>query len=89
MKYICCIVCLSTLSLFSINVSFSQPKLLNDLLNKPTSKTEISLNSDNEKNWKLWFGPQDRNAPQTPKELLASGFKQIDAIVFADNLKKI
>jgi len=49
-----------------------QSDLLHEVVNKPTSKTSISLNSALEGDWTLYFGEQDKNAPQRPEELKKS-----------------
>jgi beta-mannosidase len=58
-----------------------QTDLLHEVVNKPTSKTSISLNSESEGDWTLYFGVQDGNEPQSPLELKKSGFTRIDATV--------
>src|SRR4030042_4198116 len=58
-----------------------QSDLLHEVVNKPTSKTSISLNSVLEGDWTLYFGVQDENAPQRPKELKKSKFFHINAAV--------
>jgi beta-mannosidase len=58
-----------------------QPGLLPEVLNKPTSKKSIILNSAAMADWTLYFGVQDENAPQSPGELKKSNFTHIDATV--------
>ena len=48
---------------------------------KPTNKTIVSLNSTQTGEWKIYYGLQDKNAPDTPKELLKSKLDRIDATV--------
>jgi len=55
--------------------------LLPEVLNKPVTKHTISLNSGEASSWSLYFGLQDENAPQSPRELLRSGFTKIPATV--------
>ena len=58
-----------------------QTGLLPEVLNKPSSKKSIGLNSSDGGDWKLYFGVQDANAPQSPGELKKSNFSHIDATV--------
>lgn len=57
----------------------SQP--LTEVLNKPSSKISIDLNSTGSDEWTLYYGIQDENAPQIPKELKKSGFQTLSATV--------
>jgi beta-mannosidase len=54
---------------------------LPEVLNKPVEKQVISLNSDKESTWTLYYGLQDEHAPQSPGELKRSGFSGIPATV--------
>ena len=58
-----------------------QDELLPEVDTKPATTQTISLNSDHDGDWKLYFGIQDENAPNTPKELIRSDFRVIDATV--------
>ncbi|MCX7048377.1 MAG: hypothetical protein NTX50_23190, partial [Candidatus Sumerlaeota bacterium] len=44
----------------------------NDPVSTSSHSLVISLNGD----WRLWYGPQDKNAPQTPDDLKAPGKEQ-------------
>ncbi len=54
---------------------------LPEVMNKPTSKKTITLNSDQKGDWSLYFGVQDKEAPNTPEDLKRSNFQHIDASV--------
>jgi len=62
-------------------VAPDQSTLLPEVLNKPVNKHTISLNSGEDATWTLNFGIQDEDAPQSPRELLSSGFSKIPATV--------
>jgi len=49
--------------------------------NMPINKKTISLNSDNSIEWTLFYGPQDKTAPNTPDELRKSNRDSVTAIV--------
>ncbi len=59
----------------------NQNTLLQEVHNKPSTKTIISLNSAKSSDWSLYYGVQDKNAPQSPSELGNSDFKNISATV--------
>jgi len=63
-------------SVFSIHA-----QTLKEVNSKPSTKEIISLNSTKLSEWTLYYGVQDKNAPQTPDELLHSEFKNILATV--------
>lgn len=66
------------LSLF--NAANSAGQQIQEVMDKPVNKKVISLNSvDNE--WKLFFGLQDKNAPNTPEELQKSDLTNLLATV--------
>jgi beta-mannosidase len=74
------------LILFSVFCAASCAKVkqtneLQEVYRKPVIKNTVSLNSGNFEKWTLFFGVQDKNAPQTPKELQHSTFQKIDATV--------
>jgi hypothetical protein len=74
------------LILFSVFCAASCAKVkqtneLQEVYRKPVIKNTVSLNSGNFEKWTLFFGIQDKNAPQTPKELQHSTFQKIDATV--------
>jgi beta-mannosidase len=50
-------------------------------MNKSAEKQIISLNSVNNNTWKLFFGVQDKNAPNSPEELEKAGLNEIPAVV--------
>ncbi len=52
-----------------------------EVLNKPTTKEVISLNSGDDSSWTLYYGLQDEEAPRSPLELKRSGFSRIPATV--------
>ncbi len=52
-----------------------------EVLNKPTEKEIISLNSGENSPWILYFGVQDEKAPRSPRGLKRSGFSRIPATV--------
>ena len=54
---------------------------LPEVLNKPIEKFTISLNSGEDSPWTLFYGLQDENAPQSPRELKKSRFSKIPATV--------
>ena len=54
---------------------------LKEVNSKPSTKEIISLNSTKSSEWTLYYGVQDKNAPQTPDALLHSEFKNIPATV--------
>ena len=47
--------------------------VLEEVRHKPTTKRTISLNSEQETDWELYFGVQDESAPGSPAELDRSG----------------
>jgi len=51
--------------------------LLEEVNCKPSIKKTILLNSSDAQEWELYFGPQDENSPNTPKELNSSDFTKI------------
>ena len=53
----------------------NQNNLLKEVNNKPSTKAIISLNSAKSSDWSLYYGLQDKNAPQSPSELENSDFK--------------
>ena len=55
----------------------NQNNLLKEVNNKPSTKAIISLNSAKSSDWSLYYGLQDKNAPQSPSELENSDFKNI------------
>lgn len=55
----------------------NQNTLLQEVNNKPSTKAIISLNSTKSSDWSLYYGVQDKNAPQSPDELENSDFKNI------------
>ena len=55
----------------------NQNNLLKEVNNKPSTKAIISLNSAKLSDWSLYYGLQDKNAPQSPSELENSDFKNI------------
>ena len=55
----------------------NQNTLLQEVNNKSSTKTIISLNSAKSSYWSLYYGVQDKNAPQSPDELENSDFKNI------------
>ena len=59
----------------------NQNNLQQEVNNKPSTKKVISLNTEKESDWTLYYGVQDKNAPQTPDELKKSNFKYINAKV--------
>ena len=59
----------------------NQNTLLQEVNNKPSMKKVISLNTEKDSDWTLYYGVQDKNAPQTPDELKKSNFKDIAAKV--------
>jgi beta-mannosidase len=61
--------------------SQNQHTLLQEVNNKPSTKTTISLNSSKLSEWTLYYGIQDKKAPQSPSELKKSNFKDIVATV--------
>ena len=63
--------------------SFAQNQniMIKEVNNKPSTKETISLNSTKSFEWRLYYGVQDKNAPQSPQELLKSNFKSIQAMV--------
>lgn len=63
--------------------SFAQNQniMIKEVNNKPSTKETISLNSTKSFEWRLYYGVQDKNAPQSPQELLKSNFKRIQATV--------
>ncbi len=69
------------LLLFGMCTSRDEISLLPDVAKKPSTKTTVSLNSEQDGAWTLFFGTQDKNAPQNPDELAKSDFKRIDATV--------
>ena len=44
----------------------NQNNLLKEVNNKPSTKAIISLNSAKSSDWSLYYGLQDKNAPQSP-----------------------
>jgi beta-mannosidase len=78
MKKLCWIL---LIFLFEMCAPKSEVKLLPEVANKPSTKATVSLNSDKKGEWTLYFGLQDKNAPQNPDELAKSDFKKIDATV--------
>jgi beta-mannosidase len=62
-------------------VQEAEPLMVEEVINKPTDKVTVSLNSGQNGEWKLSFGVQDANAPDTPNELKKSGYIAIDATV--------
>ncbi len=58
-----------------------QIALLPEVLNKPTEKELISLNSGEQSQWTLYYGLQDEQAPRSPEELKKSAFPDIPAFV--------
>jgi len=56
-------------------------RYLQEVYNKPSTKEVISLNSGGNSEWTLYYGVQDKDAPQTPEELLRSNYKKIAATV--------
>ena len=58
----------------------NQNNLLKEVNNKPSTKAIISLNSAKSSDWSLYYGLQDKNAPQSPSELENSDFKNIVGI---------
>ena len=78
MKIFCLVL---ILLLFGMCTQKTEIKLLTEVVNKPSSKNTVSLNSEQNNAWTLYFGVQDKNAPQNPGELAKSGFKKIDATV--------
>ena len=63
------------------NYSQNQNTFLQEVNDKPTTKAVLSLNSSKLSEWTLYFGIQDKNAPQTPDDLQNSKFKSISATV--------
>ncbi|MFC2089749.1 glycoside hydrolase family 2 protein [Bacteroidota bacterium] len=61
--------------LLSVFPSYGQ--MLEEVHAKPTDKKEISLNSSKMKEWKLNYGIQDQDAPQSPEQLKNSGINMI------------
>ena len=61
MKIFCLVL---ILFLFGMCTQKPEIKLLPEELNKPTSKTTVSLNSEQNNAWTLYFGVQDKNAPK-------------------------
>lgn len=63
--------------------SFAQNQniMIKEVNNKPSTKETISLNSTKSFEWRLYYGVQDKKAPQSPQELLKSNFKRIQAMV--------
>ena len=59
----------------------NQNTLLQEVNNKPSTKKVISLNTEKESDWTLYYGVQDKRAPQSPVELMKSNFKYINAKV--------
>ena len=59
----------------------SQGIEVQEVISKPSTKKVVPLNSGEKSEWMLYYGVQDDNAPQTPSELLQSGFKSIPATV--------
>lgn len=62
------------------NALNSNERLLPEVMDKLGNKKVFSLNSDDNE-WKMFFGPQDKNAPNTPEELEKSNLKEIPATV--------
>lgn len=56
-------------------------QMLKEVNNKPSTKKVISLNSDKESDWTLFYGVQDKNSPKSPVELEKSNFKKIGGTV--------
>ena len=71
------------LSIFLFGMCTQKPEtsLLPEVNNKPTSKATVSLNSEQKGDWTIYFGLQDKNAPQNPDELKKSDFKKKEATV--------
>jgi beta-mannosidase len=68
--------------LFSMLVSSAYGQgYLQKVNTKPSTKETILLNSGKKSEWTLFYGVQDKNAPQTPEALLQSEFKNILATV--------
>lgn len=76
-KIITLLLLMKTINSFAQN----QDTLLQEVNNKPSTKEIILLNSSKSSEWALYFGVQDKNAPQSPQELLKSDFKKITATV--------
>lgn len=56
-------------------------QLLQEVSDKPSSKKVVSLNAEKGSDWKLYYGVQDSDAPQTPDELKAASLTKINATV--------
>jgi beta-mannosidase len=69
------------LLLFGMCTRQKEVSCLPEVMNKPTTKKTISLNSDQKGDWTLYFGVQDKDAPVTPAELKSSDFRHIEASV--------
>jgi beta-mannosidase len=76
MKQLCRVLFL----LMFVGATYGQD-YLQEVNNKPSTKKTISLNSGKKSEWILYYGVQDKNAPQSPKELLKSAFKKISGTV--------
>ncbi len=73
---------LSKILFFSILVtSVYGQDYLQEVNNKPSTKQVLSLNSGGNGEWTLYYGVQDKEAPQTPQELLQSDYKKVPATV--------
>jgi beta-mannosidase len=67
------------IGMFSVFSNHAQT--LKEVNSKPSTKEIISLNSTKSSEWTLYYGVQDKNAPQTPEEMMQSEFKNISATV--------
>lgn len=67
--------------LFGMCTHEKEIKFLAEVLTKPSTKNTVSLNSEQNDSWILYFGVQDNNAPQNPDELAQCDFKKIEATV--------
>jgi beta-mannosidase len=67
------------IGMFSVFSTHAQT--LKEVNSKPSTKEIISLNSTKSSEWTLYYGVQDKNAPQTPEEMMQSEFKNISATV--------
>lgn len=67
--------------LFGMCTRQKEVSYLPEVMNKPTTKKTVTLNSDQKGDWTLYFGVQDKDAPGSPGELKRSNFQHIDASV--------